>query len=838
MIISIALCMIASFFISHFMPAPVVATISSCTILLLIFMILIDHAFAKRHPLARKIHAAIKQQHTDKHLLLNVSGHSCNTLFSSKTTLKLSLQYKECEINLFSEPNGESYLCLSHPNNDISAIMALWQQLSKTQLKFQTFMLAASPNQLSELPHLLSTEWQFYTRIMQTSKQVMLTVTTEDITQACHAIKAYGILPPTIIAPPYLKLTHIFHRITVQIHQMVQSIFSQRNELCLCPPISQKNQSTIFLLPSIISSLKPHLLSSASGLLQHNIPLSAISILISSPPKRSYLLGLSRYQYLFSRLLLTLITLGFILTVFNITVSKNIQNTLRHDETPQLVQHLNKINGVKRYHHIQKEYLTVLKNRYLEHFSTDEQLLFERLLTPHPKVSSGFHTWVVDILTQHTLDEQYKQFLVSKWVINHTQSEKTLTLSIAAKTVETPYIHDICYYFDHIPHDQCAAQLHNIKTYYDHENQLLNIEETLLPLNYTDYQQVIRQLSYFKAHPQQLGEAGKVSLQKTMLQLRHTKQQRLLTRAKNTASIIHMLQSELGQHILQHLLNFYTALSHVETNEEAHQFLQTIYLLEDHSLRQLLDMQQGLSEHQARWLEGLFKPTLDRIAKKATTHLKDTWNHDILPHIKNASIYYPFNPESSKSISSKDMFALFGKNQILDTFYQNHLQSYVQLDDGSMITKPLPIDFNIPNPVLMSMIYTQLIQSAIDIKPDHMHASWAANINTLSHPIQKISLHSSDHVQELNPQNSVVLHWDSRYHTGIDVYLESGKKITLIKHDTWSLLRFIGMFEKNENQYHYQDNQFDWALDLQLSSQKQIDLLSDQIFYHFPQSPW
>ena len=803
-----------------------------------IIMITVDHVIAYRHPLAKKIHSAIVQSERDmgkpiqkKHLIINLSEIPLSHSLATNMKQELNMRYHDCEINGYFNHEHDFYLSIFHPHNNIPQLRALWQQICAIQIKFQTLYICIHPNQLATLKEKLACEWGLFAYIMQHSLSTMIVINHESFSQAFHYATEYGDTPSIITIPPTAKITHLFQAVSKQLDHIAHIIFNQRHELCAYPPINKQHKHNIFQLPAFISKYKHDILTASSALNELNIPLHSINLWFNPPLSNSRLPNIHTIHRLLSQLILPITISALVLLLINLSFEKNINSMLAQASGNEQLPYLKKLESYSKYHHIQHKHLQKLKSHYLHKFPESTQLALQSMLNSSSKKLRYF---AADKLTASSLDQEDIQFLIHKW--QSPKRTKQPDYYSVASIIPNTLIPESCQYL-YPEATSCFESMQSIHEYYDVNQKLQTIRNTLLPIDPHHPEQSLRQLSYLAKHPEHIGEKVDKELEDIINKLTIKQQHELTEQARDTQSIVSLLKSPQGAHIIGLLYKSYILLNEAKTAMDAHKILSSAYVIDNHPLRSLISIQAALPNLQSLWLSKLTNPIIDLLAEATQQHMKAHWQ-SIQPKLQHALSLYPFNKDAKASISPQELHALFGTGQAIDEYYTHYLKDFVIEDDNGLMNKTVDLGVTIPEHILMTVLYTKIIQAAIDIKATHLHAAFAASIVEFTHPTKQVTLVNGKNRSILEMNKSTTIHWDSRQPIGFDIEMQNGEVHTLIQDNQWSLLTLFKDLETGDNLYRYHSPDQSWHVTLKLAPQHAIDILSPQLLESIPSDNW
>lgn len=838
-LIILLLCSLTYYGLNHSYIDPLL--LQECILLLtplFIVMITIDHVIAYRHPLAKKIHSAIVKNERDigkpiqkKHLIINLSGIPLAHSLAMNMKPDLNMRYHDCDINGYFSHEQDFYLSIFHPHNNIPQLRALWQQICTIQIKFQTLYVCIHPDQLATIQQKLTCEWGLFTHIMQQSLSTMVILNHESFSQAFYYATEYGDSPSIIMIPPTTSVTHLFQSISQQLDRIASMIFTQRHELCAYPPINKQHKLNIFKLPAFISKCKHDILAASSSLNELNIHFHSISLWFNPPPANNRLPNLHTIHRLLTQLILPLTISALVLLLINKSFEKTINNMLVHASGHEQIPYLKKLESYSKYHHIQNKHAQNLKASYLKNFPQHTQVALESMLNSK---SSKLKYFAVDTLTASILNPEDIQFLMPKW--QKSKTSKQPDYSSIASIIPSSLIPECCKYI-YPDSESCFETMQSIHEYYEITQKLQTIQNTLLPIDPENPEQSLRQLGYLAKHQEHIGEKADKELKAIIHTLTIKQQYELAEQARETQSIIALLQSQQGSHILSLLYKSYSLLQNNKTASNAHKVLKSAYMIDNHPLRSLHNIQKSLPEAQGQWLSKLISPITELLVKATHQEMKTHWQL-LQPNIQHVLSLYPFNKDAQASVSPEELHTLFGKGQAIDEYYDHYLKDFVVEDDNGLMNNPLNLGIKIPEHILMTVLYTRIIQAAIDIKPTHFHTAFAASIVEHTHPTKHITLINGNVRSTLEINKSTTVHWDSREPIGIDVEMHNGEVHTLIQDNQWSLLTLFKNLGTGNHLYRYQDPNQSWHVTLKLSPQYAIDILSPQLLESIPQDNW
>lgn len=802
----------------------------------------IDQVIATRHPLNRRIQKSVHAWEREigkplkkKHLIINLSEEPLANNLGTQLTSKLSIRYSDCQITGYFSHDSSLYLSLYHPTNLMQQLAKLWEEICKTQMKFESLCICLHPDQLPNLKQKLRNEWQLFAHIMQTSSQVSLIINHEHMSKAAYYAAEYGDTPIKLTIPQDQRTLNVFHHLNAQLNIIARQAFHKRHELCSFPPISPLQKQAIFKLPHYIAQQKNHLLIASVDLLSLQIPLQQLSFWFNASQQQNKSFNLALLHQVLSKMVLPLSISAICLMLLNLSFERSVNKALLHLSEGAKVAYLQKLDGYKQYTSLQSEHLEKLKQHYLSKHAPTDANLYNSLLH-YTQDSPDIRQWTIDQITQSTLPSDAIPFLSNKWKVKKPQQVE-IPLSSVALLIPRDYITPVCNWL-YVNNPQCANTMENIADYYDVEKQLSAIEETLLPLNHLHSEQSIRQLTFLTKHTEHIGEKASQELKVLINELESKQQKGLVDRAKEVLSIIDMLKSHQGAYILNMLQKTFVMLNGIKSNADAHLLLKTAYLMEEHPLRVLANIADQLPSHQSTWLHNILKPITGSLNHMNQAHLASIWNKDVLPSVEKISTLYPFSKASDIETKPQQLYQLFGSGQSIDHFYEQYILDFVDEDDILKL-KPYELGVEIPQHVLLTVLYAKILQGCLDIKPDHLHASWAVTLPQHTHPTDKVTCFSANQNTPLDPKHSKALHWDSRYPIGMDIQLKNGETITISQDSEWSILHFIEKLEdKGNHTYQYRHTDNAWHIDLKLAPQHAIDLLSIDLFQTIPLEKW
>lgn len=780
-----------------------------------------------QHPLRKKITKILSawEKDTGKSIsqltfILNLSEHHIDISLSSNLEEHLSMKYGECYLNGYIKDTGEFFLTIAHPTNQLLDIAALWDEVCKTKIKFSTLCLCCAPNQLDSLGKKLENEWRFVTKVLLEAKRVSLMINHSILAQSMYYLNEFGTLPPALTVTPTNKITQLYHQLNKQLDIFIETLFSQRLELCNVAPVNIEQKRQLLYLPLEIVNLKNGLMSAAGNIISAGAPLQSIVFQLSqqSPKKQAF-----DYYTSLSRMTLPITVLAICSTLIYFSLEKRIATQLQHLTGPELVSYLQKIEGKNTNRPLARKQIAALQLSLMHQFPHDEVSLYRKLLS-NKNTHLSLKIWTVHHITNHTLTDNQALFLTKHWPIENTVN-LTLPLSQIAQIIPSEQIQNTCQIINYSDINSCANTLSKIHAYHKAEKQLTKIEKTLLPIYTIDSEYAIRQLSYLANNAKLIGEDAL----KTLSQLSRHLDTTLQNRANGIKSTIDLLQSENGQFIISQLLKLHQLNNVVESNKDAHLTMQLAYQSDDHPLQQLRLVTESLSTHNKHWLESIFAPVKEHLSTKATAYIHERWEEEIANKLAHILNQYPFNQDSSIQAPASDLYQLFGNDQLIDTFFNQYISAFVQEEDSLIVPKPLNLGVTIPKNMLLGLMYTKILQCAIDIKDNHLHAAWAVNIVEKTHPVSSVKLYTGSQSVMLQQRESQTVHWDSRQPIGIDISLESGEIINVAKDTEWGILALLESFTKEENTYTYHDSNQRWHIKFKLAPRHPINLLSDNI---------
>ncbi len=809
--------------------------------------IMVDRFLASRHPLWQKIQSTIQtweREHgkplSSLNLIVNLSTDDFQHLPEHQIQQRLSMRFGACQLKGYISQSANLYICLSHPENHIPEMISLWKQIQRTQIKFQYLFLCLNPAQLPNLDERLKNEWRFFASIMRNTKSNHLLINEPKLAQAFFNINEFGKLPPAITLNNYRipKITKLLHQLSIQIDSLIKTIFSQRHELCIFSPISQEQKVGIFQLSQSLAALKPKVLLAAIDFTSHQIQLSSINFILDDPSCKKTLPTFKGMSLSPSKLTFPLTLAAILILLLQFAIHKSVSHILTKATTSQLPQYIMQLGHYPSYASLQKHHTAELKNAFIAQQPGHLQPLYQQLLS-FKNAPTLFKKWVVSSLSQSHLSPEEVMYFIPQWEQQSQLHNNDLSLSQVAAHIPKEHLKASCDILRPNNPSQCFTTLANIQNYQTNEAQLDKIQETLLPLSQDNPGQAIIQLRYLIQNPQHIGVDAYKRLDAIILDMKSQGQSILIQKAQDIQSIIHLLKSPNGQFLLNQLLKTYTSIQDIQTPSDAHQFLASIYQAKDHPVLQLIEVAKQLPPIQQAWLNNSFSAITQRLAYQTNSYLADQWNHQILPDLDDLLSQYPFDPKSKNEASSRELYDVFGKQQLLDHYFQQYIAPFVQEDDHFLTIKDIPLGIEIPQNILMTMVYTQVLQSAMDIKPDHIHSSWALSLTEAAHPIEKVVLYNGTQKTTLQNRQGVTLHWDSRHPVGFDIQLSSGSTVSIIKDGHWSLLHLMKLFVKQgKHTYQYDDPNHDWHITLDLNPQYAINLISTEFLTEIPHAAW
>ncbi|MEC7030081.1 MAG: hypothetical protein VXW87_00210 [Pseudomonadota bacterium] len=814
----------------------------------IIISIAFDRFWASRHPLWQKVQSAIQnweREHnqTIKHhnLILNFSTDDLKHLPEHQVQERISMRFGDCQLKGYLSSSGNFYLCLSHPENYIPDMIALWQQVQRTQIKFHHLFLCLNPTQLPHLDERLKNEWRYFTNIMKGAKNIHLLISDAKLTRAFYNIAEFGKLPPAITLDSYTKpkVTHILHRISVQIDHLIKVVFSQRHELCTLAPINPSQKFGIFQLSQSLAQMKQSILRGALGLSSHNIKLLSINFRIDDQTCKKPAPTFKGISLSPSKLTFPLTLAAALIFLLQFAIHKSVNHILAKADNASLPGYIMQLRHYPHFSSLQTHYTSKLKASLFKEIPSHVQPLYQQLFHYHNSPSQ-FKEWVVSSFSQSLLSEEEVHYFLPLWEESSLVIKDTnVSLSQIAMHIPKEHFENSCEILQANHTEQCVTNLTNIYNYQKSDDQLNSIQQTLLPIANSNPSQAIIQLKYLVKNPKQIGLDAYKRLDRMILEMKTQGSTHLVDKAKDIQSTINLLQSSNGQFILNQLIKVYSLLDSIHTAAEAHSFLAGVYQSDDHPLLNLLEIAKQLPKSQQEWLSQNILKLTAPLAHQTNQMLADHWNHHILPELDDILSLYPFDSASHDEVSSRGLYDVFGSKQLLDHFFQQFLFPFIQEDDHFLTLKDIPLGVDIPQSILMTMVYTQVIQSAMDIKPDHTHASWALSLSESPHPIEEVILYNGSQKLPLQHRQGVTLHWDSRYPVGFDIKLTSGKTISIVKDSNWSLLHLMDLFEeRGKHSFQYNEPDHQWHIKIDLNPQHAIDLLTSDFITKIPHAPW
>jgi len=803
-----------------------------------IIWLAIDKYTTYQHPLRKKIMHVITTWEKESgktvkqlNMIINLSLNPFDLTLSPSIEEHLSMTFSECTLNGYIHDNGQFYLSINHPSNQLLDMASLWDEINKTKLRFKSLYLCLAPDQLSTLEQKLDNEWRFIAKILHESKRVILMLNQLQLAQSMHYIKEFGTLPSALTVTPTIKTNQLFHQISKQLDIFIETIFNQRLELCIYPPIDEEQKYQLFLVPLTIANLKTALLSTSEYLVSSGISLQSICFQLEQQPISRQ--PIDYYRWL-TKLAITFTGFALCLSAINYSTEHRIQRKISHLSDAELINFLEKIDSRYSFDHLEYEQLQRLRISLLKSQPSDLLNLYETFLNSE-KSTNRLKIWTIHQLTNNQLTDHQAKFLARKW--HHTSNAFSPTpMSSIASAIPPNYFSDVCKVTTPDAQQDCMKTLSNIQAYNKIETQLITIESTLLPINHDNHRHAAKQLSYLTQQPHLIGEEALKTLTHVALSLDSVKHQHLLLRVSKIRHTIELLRSKEGQYILQQLLKLHTLLGDIKSDEEAHLSMQLAYQSDDHPLQQLHIIEKSLPEHITKWLSPITSELQVELSNKANRHFQTIWNSSIKPSLEKAIQLYPFNLHASESILPEHIYQLFGHDQAIDQFLTKYLASYLQEEDGLLTLKPFDLGIEISNEMLILIMYNQVIQSSMDIKPNHLHAAWAVNIVSSSHPVDEVILKSGKQSLPLSERESQILHWNSKHPIAIDVKLQSGETITLSKDTNWGILELFSMFKSNNGlNFTYKNKENNWHITLKLAPQQPINLLSQPILQQLAQ---
>lgn len=800
----------------------------ACTLLLSIIVFLISYVQSLYHPIEKRIQRAVSEH--QKHypqikvqyqILLNLSAHP---LFEHNIKDAFNIRYQDCIIHGYISDHI-FYLHISHPKNQLSSIAKLWSELEKCHTRFRSICLCIQPKQLRKISQKLHTDWLFIRHLLQSAKESTLLLNHPKLSKSMYYIQEYGHAIHPIRLNPHQSLIHVLHQANIQLNQLISSLFEQRNELCLYPPIDQNQKSHIFQMSQILTDLKPDILQLIAYLAEHRIKFYGICFGQYTPFSPDPNIT-QRYHLKSIAIALTLLSVAFFSTQRVFTLKVDHKLSLLPKE--KLAEALYKLN-TRSFKHIKKKHLHRLKSLYLE--ESPQKEAYSYLLGSFKYGTSDFKYHIINQLTDQDLPDPVVKFLAQNWF--STSKNKKPALSEIASIIAKEHIHPTCEMLDAKHLDTCIQSLGKIQNYQQYDKTLTTLEKTLLPLNFEEHAQTVRQLNYLAQNPKHIGQEALKKIENMLPILQQEKHSTLINKAKSLQSLIQLLQSSQGQYILQTIKHLHDIYHAADDEKTAFETVQKAYSSEKHPLSAIHFIKKNLSSYQATWLSNIVDPLIHSLRNKTHLFLKRNWNTSVYPLLEDISKHYPFSKDQP-DISAQDLYPGF---QAIEDYFNQYLRMFVYEEDGDLIVKPHTLNIQIPENILATYIYTKVFSSAMDIKSDHFHAAFAICIKDMPHPVEKIILHAGNKDIELQPQKASILHWDSRYPVGFDVTLQDGSHLSLIQNNSWSLLHLMSLFH-TKRYYQYKSPDGSVSFSVEIKPQYPVDLLNNELIEGLPFYPW
>lgn len=778
------------------------------------------------HPLEKRIQALEKLHPDIQHyqVIVNLSSHP----IAMQTEEGFNVRFHNCVVNGFVLEHT-LYLLISHPEHHFPSLALLWAEIGKCHTRFNGLCLAITPTQLTTLKDALQKQWLFVARLLQSSPSASILINDDKMSKSMYYVKEYGTLPDPILINPSYKLLTKLQQSNLQINYWIQKLFDQRNDLCIYPPIDDTQKQHLFQLSQILLDLKTHLLNMVVFCTESNIPLHSIGFELGKWTKPRPNL-IQKYHLVTTSVLLSILAITMFSTMS--LFKSQINASLLQSEGAELAKKLYTLERYPQYKSIQRTHLERLQSQYLDNTKQAKDA-YLHLFSNHAKSESQFKIEVVTHLTNHELNDNIVYFLSKQWFKKGSANKPAL--SDIAPIISETYIPKVCQVLEPYKTDNCIQVLKKIKTYQSFDHALQKLENTIIPIDANNHQQTLRQLSYLTKNPKHIGQEALRQLDKILVTLSEEGHTLLIQKAKEIRSTIQLLKSQEGQYLLNRVKTLYEMDYEVTSNEEAHQILQQAYISDRHPLREIKAIKRNLAPHQAAWLANMTDHIIDSLSQKANTFLKDTWNEDIYPELKNLQAHYPFS-EKGEPITPEDMSQAF---YLVDYFFDRYIRMFVQDEEDDIVVKPYGLGIQIPDHVLMLYIYTKVLASGIDMKKDHFHAAWAISLKEIPYPIEAIYLHAANKKLPLQLQRGSVLHWDSRYPIGFDVVLQNGETISIIQNNDWSILQLFSQFkELSPLCYQYQSPDHSWQFSVEAKPQYPINILNSELLHNLPFSTW
>lgn len=806
------------------LPIPIIAILSIISILAALSLIGYYSIIAYKHPLQKRI-SKILSDYEKKHeicqryqIILNLSGHPI-TMHTPQEGF--NVRFQGCTINGFIS-TGIFYLVVAHPTHHLSSIANLWSEIGKCHTKFHDMCLAIHPDQVDTLNETLSQEWLFIQQLLHTAPSVSLLINDEQLSQSIYYVKEYGTLPKPITITPYGNLITVLQQANDQLNQWIRQLYIQRHDLCIYPPINDKQKTHLFQLSHSFEKQKTNLLNIIAFSTEAKIPLHSICFGRNEfiLPKQNIL---HKYKQPSVAVLLTALTFGVYGSF--VVIKSQVNTTLSLNHGSVLAQQLYTLSRYPQYKHIQAKHLRRLKSSYLD--NNPNQATYQYLFSTHKKSDPLLKHDIVNHLTEGNLNKQLVEFLSRHWFKKGRTSKPIL--SELAPIISEYHIPEVCKILEPTQINNCIQSLSRIKTYQIHDQALKNLEQTLIPLDINNYEHTLRQLNYLIQNPKHIGQGALRQLEDIISKLSLEGHTTLVNKAKDIQSIIYLLQSSNGQYILHKIKDLHVLNHETDSDEDALSLLQKAYMTDRHPLRELEYIQNNLAKYQAKWLKDMTDPMIHNIAQKANGFLKEIWNGHIYPELNN-------HPISNTDISPNEMHYTFS---LIQTYFDRYIRMFVQEEEGDIVVKPYKLGIHIPENILTSYIYTKVVASGLDIKEDHFHAVWAVSLKEMPHPIESIYLHGANKKQPLTLHKGTVLHWDSRYPVGFDVVLQNGETISIIQNNNWSVLQLFSQFNESKPLcYQYKSENQSWGFSIEVKPQYPINLLNVDLIQNIPFSAW
>jgi hypothetical protein len=755
-------------------------------------------------------------------LCINLSGHLIETALVPNLKHAFNFKHKDCELRGFYQEYGALMVEVSHPNHDMIAIHQLWQELRKAGINFKHCNLLLSPKQVDQFEQNIQQEWPLLIPIINKASQLNIIIYEKKLHHHLYYACEYNACAvPWFDYDAMAPLSVSRHHLSISYDQMLQSLFKHINELCVISPVEDGTRKEIFLLPKKLSALKLKCLNvlECCQKLGLNINGLGLTLFHVTPPNIQH----SRWN-IYQKLQQTVIILGFILIWQYLSYNHNISsmnNTLEKHTDQEVITHILEYDTVaypKLKKHIQRN-----KDFYFQNLTPELQILTDWLILQHR--TSPLPEEITDAisnLTQISKENHYD--ILSLWSI---VAPVNSTPDIEQLAAQFPYLElmQVCRAYPNAT--DCKSSVQDAISQHQLEYKLDRIYNTLLPLDLQDANYNIRQIRYLRANPKEIAKNISQNLEDIFSQhAEHKDLPRYKKKVQHIKSITSLLNSPQGHAILQVLEDFYTHMNKINSPQSALNLLGNAANLKSHPIQQLIVLQNHLTKEQNIWLQYYTEPFINRCKTLSNTLLNANWSN-IVQKIQSLKTLYPFNPNGEDCPT--DLFLHLFSPQGLIQKYESTIEPFIEVSHDGMKIKPMANDLLITNEMLRVIMYSKILQAALNIENNTLHTSIALRPQSIDFPISEINLIMGNTKIPLSPNKLYTLNWRLNDSVAFECILSDGTTHYFSKSGIWSLPRLLDNLLDNGG-YKIQDENRNWQTSLEIKAASHLNVTTPNLF--------